>query len=113
MLAELVVIPLGSGSNMSDTLAEVLKAVDASGLRYQLTPTGTCIEADWDSLMRVARQCHTQARSFSTHVITTITIEDEEGASDKLTTNVTKLEEKLGRRLERTKASPIGAPPPT
>lgn len=105
MLAELTIIPLGTGASMSDELAEVLKIVDASGLAYQLTPSGTCIEGDWDQLMRVARQCHDHARGISSHVMTTIEIEDEQGANDKLTSNVASLEEKLGRKLKRIGAT--------
>jgi len=105
MLAELSIIPLGKGTSLSDELSEILKLIDASGLPYQLTPSGTCIEGDWDALMRVARQCHDHARSVSQHVITTLVIEDEQGAHDKLNTNVTALEERLGRKLKRSSAA--------
>src|SRR5262249_11488013 len=105
MLAELTIVPLGKGTSLSDELAEVLKLIDASGLPYQLTPSGTCIEGDWDAVMRVARQCHDHARSVSPHVMTMLTIEDEQGAEDKITANVTSLEERLGRKLRRTSAA--------
>jgi uncharacterized protein (TIGR00106 family) len=105
MLAELSIIPLGKGTSLSDELSEILKLIDASGLAYQLTPTGTCIEGDWDAIMRVVRQCHDHARSVSPHVITSLTIEDEQGALDKINANVTSLEERLGRKLRRTSAA--------
>jgi uncharacterized protein (TIGR00106 family) len=108
MLAELSIIPLGKGTSLSEELSEILKLVDASGLAYQLTPSGTCIEGDWDAVMRVARQCHDHARRTSTHVITTMTIEDEQGASDKLTENVAAIEKRLGRTMMRRAAG--GAP---
>ncbi|HEY5440593.1 MAG TPA: MTH1187 family thiamine-binding protein [Gemmatimonadaceae bacterium] len=105
MLAELNVIPLGTGTSLSEELAEVLKIIDTSGLSYQLTPSGTCMEGEWDDIMRVARQCHEHARGVSPHVQTTITIEDEQGAHDKLTSNVASVEEKLGRKLKRVGAT--------
>lgn len=105
MLAELSIIPLGTGTSLSNELAEILKLIDASGLSYQLTPSGTCIEGDWDAVMRVARQCHDHARSVSAHVITALTIEDEQGATDKLTSNVAAIEERLGRKLKRSSAT--------
>ena len=105
MLAELIVVPLGTGTSLRDELAEVLKIIDASGLAYQLTPSGTCMEGEWDDIMRVVRQCHDHARGVSSHVLTTITIEDERGAQDKLTSNVASLEEKLGRKLKRAGAT--------
>jgi uncharacterized protein (TIGR00106 family) len=102
MLVELTINPLGEGSHIGSELADILGLVDASGLPYQLTPTGTCIEGEWEPVMNLVRDCHERAREGSQHVITTITIEDEAGAINKLTTNVATLEQKLGRPLKRT-----------
>jgi uncharacterized protein YqgV (UPF0045/DUF77 family) len=40
MLAELSIIPVGEGPHISEQIAIALKFVDASGLPYQLTPSG-------------------------------------------------------------------------
>ncbi len=74
MLAELSIIPVGEGTHSSEQIAIALKFVDASGLLYQLTPSGTCIEGEWDQVMSVIRQCHERVRSISPHVITLIKI---------------------------------------
>src|SRR5436190_22215684 len=100
MLVELSVIPLGGDTHLSERLAEVLKVVDASGLPYQLTPAGTCIEGSWDEVMAVVRHCHETARNTSAHVITTLKIDDEADGKDKLIWNVESLEKKLNRRLQ-------------
>ena len=99
MLAELSIVPLGRGEHLSGAIAEVLDVVDRSGIRYKFTPTGTCLEGDWDEVMEVVRRCHARAREGSSHVMTTIRIEDEAGETDKLTRNITSVEEKLGRQL--------------
>lgn len=101
MLIELSVVTLGGDVHLSDEIAEVLKVVDDSGLPYQLTPSGTCIEGDWDEVMALVRRCHDRARKDSPHVITTIRIEDDHGATDKLRRNITSVEEKAGRKLGR------------
>lgn len=106
MLIELSVLPLGRDTHLSDELAEILRIVDESGLPYQLTPSGTCIEGEWDEVMALVRRCHDRARGMSPHVVTTVKIEDDEGARDKLTRNVASVEEKLGRRLGRTERRP-------
>jgi uncharacterized protein (TIGR00106 family) len=108
MLVELSIIPLGRGVHLSDEIAEVLELVDASGLPYRLTPSGTCIEGEWDEVMALVRRCHDRARALSSHVMTTVEIEDDGEARDKLTRNVTAVEEKVGRRLERLERA---APP--
>jgi uncharacterized protein (TIGR00106 family) len=102
MLAELSILPLGGDSHTSDELAEVLKLVDAFGLPYQLTPAGTCIEGEWNEVMELARECHNRVRAKSPHVVTLIKIEDEEGEKNKLTRNITSVEQKAGRQLSRS-----------
>jgi uncharacterized protein (TIGR00106 family) len=99
MLAELSIVPLGVGEHLSGPLAEVLDIVDRSGVRYKLTPSGTCLEGNWDEVMGVVKECHAQVRRHSRHVMTTIRIEDEEGEDNKLVRNITSIEEKLGRQL--------------
>jgi uncharacterized protein (TIGR00106 family) len=101
MLVELSVIPLGGNTHLSTPIAEVLKLIDASGIRYQLTPSGTCIEGEWDEVMPVVRLCHERMRGLSSHVFTTIRIEDEEGEHHKLTRNVASVEDKAGRTFRK------------
>ena len=102
MLVEFSIIPLGIHSNVSGEIAEALKLVDASGLPYQLTPTGTCVEGEWDEVIPLVRRCHARVREMSPHVVTTIKIEDEDGALDKITRNVASVEEKVGHSLTHT-----------
>ena len=102
MIVEFSIIPLGGDTHISTEVAEALKIVDASGLPYQLTPLGTCLEGDWDEVMSTIRRCHARVRELSPHVITTIKIEDEQGAKDKLTRNVASVEEKVGHALQGT-----------
>jgi uncharacterized protein YqgV (UPF0045/DUF77 family) len=70
-----------------------------SGLPYQLTPSATCIEGEWDQIMPLIRQCHERARKDSVHIVTFIKLEVDDGERDKLNRNVTSIEEKLGHRL--------------
>ena len=111
MLAELTIDLLGRGTHQSADLAELLKIIDTSGLRYLLTPCGTCMEGEWDQIVDVVAKCHTRARAISPHVLTTIRIEDEEGAIDKLTGNVKSVERAAGRLLGRLHPMPSGEGP--
>jgi uncharacterized protein (TIGR00106 family) len=109
MLVELTIIPVGGDSHTSDELAEVLKLIDASGLRYELTPSATCIEGDWEEVMPLVRRCHERVLSHCSHLVTNIKIEDEVGAKNKLGANVTSVEEKAGRSLRRDHAGRVSA----
>lgn len=100
MLFELSVIPVGGDGRMSDELAPVLRAIDSSGLPYQLGPGSTCIEGEWDQVMPLLRECHDLARRASRHVVTLIKVEDDADEKGKLRANVASVEQKAGQPLE-------------
>ena len=100
MLVELSIIPLGRGTHLSSDLGRVLKIIDESEVRYRLTPSGTCLEGEWDEVMSLIKKCHDEARTFSNHVLTTLRIEDELGALDKLNENIASVERSAGRQLK-------------
>jgi uncharacterized protein (TIGR00106 family) len=102
MLVDLTVLPLQGGRHISDEIAEVVKLIDASGLPYQLTPSGTCIEGEWETVMPLIQRCHHMVRSMSSHVVTVIKIDDELGRDHQLTRNVTVIEQKIGHAVGRT-----------
>jgi uncharacterized protein (TIGR00106 family) len=95
MLFELKIIPLGESAHTSSRLAEVVKLVEASGLPYELTPTATCIEGSWNDVMALIKKCHDQARRMSSHVLTSVTVEDDADSENKLVRNVSSIEEKM------------------
>jgi uncharacterized protein (TIGR00106 family) len=111
MLAELSINPLGRGTHLSQDLAEILRVIDQSGLNYCLTPTGTCIEGDWDEVMALVKRCHEKARSVSCHVMTTLRVEYEEGAVDKLNENILSVERAAGRHFVRCRTMDAPAGP--
>jgi uncharacterized protein (TIGR00106 family) len=101
MLFEFNVIPVNAEVSMSDEIAKVLEIVDRSGLRYKLTPAGTCVEGEWGEVMDLIHRCHQRIREDTSHVVLFIKVEDEAGADNKLVTNITSVEEKVGKKLER------------
>jgi uncharacterized protein YqgV (UPF0045/DUF77 family) len=104
MLFEVSVIPVGGDGHMSEELGDVLSVIDRSGLPYQPGPASTCIEGDWDEAIALVSDCHHEARRKSTHVVTLVKIEDHEGQSGKLLSNVTSVEDKAKRPLSTVSA---------
>jgi uncharacterized protein (TIGR00106 family) len=99
MLAEISFVPIGGNTHSSAELAKILKLVEESGLPYQLTPSSTCIEGEWDEIMPLIHRCHDRALKGSSHVVTFIKLEEDQGERNKLTYNVTSVEQKLGHAL--------------
>jgi uncharacterized protein (TIGR00106 family) len=113
MLAELTIIPLGRGQHISSAIAPAISLIERSGLPYQLTPSGTCIEGDWDRVMPLIRRCHDRVRQSSPHVITMIKIEDEEGQNQKLSRNISSVQEIIGQPQASGKAPITAETPPS
>jgi uncharacterized protein (TIGR00106 family) len=99
MLAELSIYPLGVGAHTSSTLADILQIVDLSRIPYVLTPSGTCIEGEWEEIMTLVKKCHEKARSHCEHVVTELRIEDDPRSKNKLRENIVSVEVAAGHRF--------------
>lgn len=101
MLVEFSIIPIGSGSTISKSLAEILKIVDSSGLPYKINPMGTVVEGKWDELFRLIKKCHMSALKNEERVLTNISIDDRKGKTNRLELKVRSLEKKIGWKLKK------------
>ena len=54
VLVELSVIPMGGNGQM----AKVLNVVDKTGLFYERTHNGTCIEGEWNDVSALIYACY-------------------------------------------------------
>jgi uncharacterized protein (TIGR00106 family) len=95
MIAQFKVVPVGKGESLSAYVAECVKIVQESGLKYQLTPMATIVEGDWDQVMDVVGDCHRKVRSMSHRVVTTIEIDDREGRRDAMEQKVRSVQDRL------------------
>ena len=101
MLAEFSIVPIGIGSSLGDRLAEVLKVVDESGLPYKLNPMGTIVEGEWDEIMGLIKKCHSLAMKAGERTLTSITIDDREGKTNRIDEKVKSIEKRVGKTLKK------------
>ncbi|MBZ0157432.1 MAG: MTH1187 family thiamine-binding protein [Alphaproteobacteria bacterium] len=101
MLVEFSIVPVGSGSSIGDSLAEVLKIVDESGIPYKINPMGTVMEGEWDELFTLIRKCHESTMRHEERVITTISIDDRKGKPNRLEEKVMSVERRIGKSLRK------------
>ena len=77
MRVELDISMIGNdGSDPTPALISIRRLIDDSS--HSLASHGHCGECNWYGLMALVRRCHEQARELSTHVMTTVHIEDED-----------------------------------
>lgn len=58
MIVEISFVPIGIGTSLSRYIAEVVKNIEKSGLKFQLTPMGTIVEGDWEDISDLIDQSH-------------------------------------------------------
>ena len=100
MVVNFTIVPMGKESSLSSQVAEVLKIVSDSEIDYKLHSMGTILEGDWDEIMRLIKRCHKKILKDSDRVLTTITIDDDKGRTDRITGKVKSVERKLGKKLK-------------
>ncbi|MFH1623746.1 MAG: MTH1187 family thiamine-binding protein [Pseudomonadota bacterium] len=77
-IVEVSVVPLGvSDTSLSDYVADALKVLKDSGLKFELTSMGTIVEGDLGTILGVISDMHeTPFRKGIMRVLTTIKIDD-------------------------------------
>jgi uncharacterized protein (TIGR00106 family) len=101
MLASFSIVPVGSGEELKTAVAEAVDIVDQSGLPYVVGAMNTTVEGEEQEVMSLILACHHAVRRKVRRVLTTITIDDREGAEKRLSGKVDDVEKVLGRRLSR------------
>lgn len=77
-VAEIIITPLGTGSpSLSKYVAKVHKVLEKYNVKYQLTPMSTIIEADVDTIFKIAREMHEALFSEGIQrVVTNLRVDD-------------------------------------
>ena len=101
LLAEFSIIPVGKGESLSKDVAEVLRIVEQSNLRYKFGPMGTTVEGEWEEVMGLIKRCRDKLLEGRSRVYLTIKIDDRKGAKNRITGKVRSVERNLGRKLSQ------------
>lgn len=102
MIVDFRIVPIGTGSpHLSGAIAEVLKIVDASKVKYQVNDMRTVLEGDWDTVIGLIKKCHAKAMEKSERVSTMIAIDDRKGVEFHIGDKVKSLEKALGKPLKK------------
>ncbi len=57
-MAEITVVPVGSGTSLSKYVAECIREIGKSGLKYKVTPTATIVEGSLDEVLALIKRVH-------------------------------------------------------
>lgn len=100
MLASFSVLPVGVGEALSEHVAKIVAIIDESGLDYRLGAMQTTVEGNPEEVMGLIMKCHDAMRAVAPRVLTSMTIDDREGAEGRITGKIADVEKVLGRSVE-------------
>ena len=100
MLAQVSIVPIGTGDETKELVAKALKIIDKSELDYQLTSMGTIIEGEWDEVIFLVKKCYEEVKNLADRVVVNILIDDRAGMSGRLKNNVLEVEYVVGGSLK-------------
>lgn len=58
VVADISILPLGTGVSLSPYIAECEKIFQSAGLKHRLHAYGTNVEGEWDEVISAVRKCH-------------------------------------------------------
>ena len=99
LLAEISIWPMDKGVSVSEYVARALDVIDQSGLAYKVGPLGTCVEGEYDEVMRVVKRCHEVLWADSDRIMCNIKMDWRRGTTGRIEGKVRSVEQKLGRKL--------------
>jgi len=94
-IVELSIFPLGKGASLSPYVAKMVKIIQDSGLDYELGPMGSCIEGEWDEVMKVVDKCFKTMEADSDRIYVNLKIDYRKGRKGGLKQKVESIREKL------------------
>ena len=100
VLIELSMSPMDKGTSVSNWVARSLEIIDRSGLNYRLGPMGTCIEGDWDEVMRVVRHCWAAMAKDCVRITFSVKGDWKRGTKGRLGGKIVSVQKKVKRRLQ-------------
>lgn len=97
MIIELSVIPIGVGTSLSEYVAEVMRVIRESGLKYESHSMGTNIECGWEDIIPLVKRCHDALNAKGVERISTsLRISDRTDKPYTMEGKMRSLDEKLG-----------------
>jgi uncharacterized protein (TIGR00106 family) len=101
VLLEFSMSPLDKGESLSPYVARILDVIDNSGVEYRLTPMGTILEGEYDSVMQVVHDCFHTLQEDCTRISVSLKIDYRAGKESRLNSKIERVESLLGKSLKK------------
>ena len=97
VIADLCVVPLGTGVSVSKEIAACERVLKEAGLKTNLHAYGTNIEGDWDEVFDAIKRCHEVVHAMgSPRISSSLRFGTRTDRPQTIEDKIRSVEEKLG-----------------
>lgn len=99
VLMEFSIFPTDLGTSLSESVSQVIKLIDESGLDYQLTPMGTIVETnDFATALKLVEDSHALLDKLgSQRVYGSIKFDIRKDKTNRMTGKIESVENRIGK----------------
>jgi len=72
VIAGFTIIPVGTGTSLSEYVAACQRVLAKTGLNYQMHANGTNLEGEWEQVMDAIKRCHETLHAMGVPRIATV-----------------------------------------
>lgn len=99
VIADLCVIPLGTGLSVSSYVAACERVLKDAGLKTHLHAYGTNVEGEWDAVFAAIKRCHEVVHQMGTpRISTTLRVGTRTDRHQSMDDKVRSVEQKLAAK---------------
>ncbi len=96
VLMEFAIFPTDKGESVSKYVSKVIKMIDQSDIKYQLTPMGTIIESDTlQEALEVINNSYKILEPYSNRVYATVKFDIRKNRTDAMTSKIESIVSKM------------------
>ena len=95
VVAEISAFPIGKGESLSKPVAEVVKVIKESGLKYQIGAMGTTVEGEWHQIMKLFTKCRNKLIASNNRIYLILKIDERKSPTHSMAHKIKAIKEKM------------------
>ncbi|PIP43182.1 MAG: hypothetical protein COX17_08500 [Deltaproteobacteria bacterium CG23_combo_of_CG06-09_8_20_14_all_60_8] len=95
VVAEISAFPIGKEESLSKSVAEVVKAIKESGLKYQIGAMGTTVEGEWNQIMKLFTKCRNKLITSNNRIYLMLKIDERKSPTHSIAHKIKVIREKI------------------
>jgi len=95
VVAEISAFPIGKGESLSKPVAEVVKIIKESGLKYQVGAMGTTIEGEWNKIIELFTKCRNKLIKSNNRIYLILKIDERKSSTHGIEHKVRMVDDKI------------------